>query len=193
MTLEEFREAEEQPGYLYELARGVLDVTEVPGDDHGQIVDNLHQLLSVYRTIHPNLILRIAHGSDLRLLIPELVSDRHPDLAVVFRKAPKNARGLQIPALVVEVVSAGSRARKRDYEEKPEEYRNVGIREHWIVDPSVRRITVLSRSGKGDRATWVSSEFQADDSSVSPLLPGFDAKVSEVWRDVSGSDDANGD
>jgi len=37
MTLDEFREAEEQPGYLYELARGVLEVTEVPGDDHGKI------------------------------------------------------------------------------------------------------------------------------------------------------------
>jgi hypothetical protein len=39
MTLDEFREAEEQPGYLYELARGVLEVTEVPGDDHGKIGD----------------------------------------------------------------------------------------------------------------------------------------------------------
>src|SRR5271165_1274293 len=56
MTLEEFEEAEEQPGYLYELARGVLDVTEVPGDDHGQIVDNLHEAFSKYRSEHPGLI-----------------------------------------------------------------------------------------------------------------------------------------
>jgi hypothetical protein len=42
MTLEEFHEAEEQPGYLYELSRGVLEVTQVPGEDHGQILDNLH-------------------------------------------------------------------------------------------------------------------------------------------------------
>ena len=32
MTLEEFREADEEPGYRYELARGVLEVTEVPND-----------------------------------------------------------------------------------------------------------------------------------------------------------------
>lgn len=193
MTLEEFREAEEQPGYLYELARGVLDATEVPGDDHGQIVDNLHQLLSLYRTVHPEFILRIAHGSDLRLLIPELESDRHPDLAVVFRNAPKNARGRQIPALVVEVVSPGSRARKRDYEEKKEEYLNLGIREYWIVDPSARRITVLSRSGEGERAIWNSSEFQADDLIVSPLLPGFAGRPSELWRDVEGEEQPNGE
>ncbi len=42
MSLEEFREAEETAGYLYELARGVLEVVNVPRDKHGQIVDNLH-------------------------------------------------------------------------------------------------------------------------------------------------------
>ena len=38
MTLEEFREAEETDGYRYELARGVLEVTEVPNDPHGVVV-----------------------------------------------------------------------------------------------------------------------------------------------------------
>ena len=41
MTLDEFHDAQEQPGYLYELAQGVLEVVEVPGDDHAQVVDNL--------------------------------------------------------------------------------------------------------------------------------------------------------
>jgi hypothetical protein len=43
MTLDEFREAEEVPGYLYELARGVLEVGEVPRDEHRQIIDNLQK------------------------------------------------------------------------------------------------------------------------------------------------------
>ena len=38
MTLDEFREAEVEEGYRYELARGVLEVREVPDDDHGQVV-----------------------------------------------------------------------------------------------------------------------------------------------------------
>ena len=41
MTLEEFQEAEEEEGYRYELARGVLEVTEVPNDPHGVVVWNL--------------------------------------------------------------------------------------------------------------------------------------------------------
>ena len=38
MTLDEFRDAEEEEGYRYELARGVLEVTEVPNDPHGLVV-----------------------------------------------------------------------------------------------------------------------------------------------------------
>ena len=45
MTLEEFTEAEVEEGYRYELARGVLEVTEVPNDDHGQVVWNLYRLI----------------------------------------------------------------------------------------------------------------------------------------------------
>ena len=48
MTLEAFHEAEDQCGYLYELARGVLEVTEVPGDDDGQILHNLQNAISSY-------------------------------------------------------------------------------------------------------------------------------------------------
>ena len=46
VTLDEFLEADEKPGYLYELARGVVEVTEVPNDPHGQIEDNLCQALA---------------------------------------------------------------------------------------------------------------------------------------------------
>ncbi len=36
MTLEEFLDAEAEEGYRYELARGVLEVTQVPNDLHRQ-------------------------------------------------------------------------------------------------------------------------------------------------------------
>ena len=134
MTLEEFRRAEEQPGYLYELARGVLEVGEVPDDDHGQVVDNVHEAISRYRRRHRGRIRRIAHGSDVRPVIPELKSDRHPDLGIIFRTGPINARGRQ--EWVCEVVSPGARARRRDYQQRSEEYLALGVREYWIVDPA---------------------------------------------------------
>ena len=45
--------------------------------------------------------------------------------------------------LVVEVVSKGEEARRRDYEHKRNDYARAGISENWIVDPEDRVITVL--------------------------------------------------
>ena len=184
MTMEEFLEADEKPGYLYELARGVLDVVETPRDAHGQIVHNLHKLLILHDIHHPGLILWIGHGSDIRLLIFETESDRHPDLAVVFRGAPLNPRGRQLPGLVVEVVSPGARARRRDYEEKREEYLRLGIAEYWIIDPDQRRVTVLVRQNTGANASWAERVFPGDDVIESTLLPGFEGTVAALWVDV---------
>ncbi len=184
MTLDEFREAEEQPGYLYELARGVLEVTEVPGDDHGKIVDNLHEAFSKYRSVHPGLIHRIGHGSDIRLIIPELESDRHSDLAVVFRNFTRMYRDSQRPDLVVEIVSHGRRAKQRDYEEKREEYLELGIREYWIVDPEERHVVVLNRIEDQGQVSWSECICTGVELIKSALLPGFQAAVSDLWIDL---------
>src|SRR5205085_12322189 len=85
MTPEEFREAEEEPGYRYELARGVLEVTEVPNDPHRQVVSNLQGLFHHHRVAHPGTILRVGGGSECRLWLPGMISGRNPDAAVVLR------------------------------------------------------------------------------------------------------------
>lgn len=195
MTLDEFHEAEEQPGYFYELARGVLEVCEVPGDDHAQIVDNLHLAFDSYRLQHPRRIRRIAHGSDIRLIIPELETGRHPDLAVVFPGASLNSRGRQQPRIVCEVVSPGARARRRDYDEKSEEYLWLSIEAYWIIDPEKRQVTVRTRKETPEGPAWSDRTFTGDEVIVSALLPGFQGTVSSLWKDVEPEDDdepANG-
>ncbi len=184
MTLEDFHEADEQPGYLYELSRGLLEVTEVPGDDHGQILDNLHEALSKYRAEHPGLIQRFAHGSDVRFILVELESDRHPDLAVIFRDFARMYRNRQRPDLAVEIVSSGRRARERDYEEKAEEYLALGLREYWIVDPQERHVVVLSRTEEAGRPCWSERRFSGDDPIESGLPPGFAMAVAQLWVDT---------
>jgi Uma2 family endonuclease len=184
MTLDEFREADEEPGYLYELARGVLEVSEIPGDSHGQIVHNIHEVFSLYNRDNPGLILRVGHGSDVRFIIPDLISDRHPDLAIIFKGADLDDRGRQRAALAVEVVSPGSKARRRDYEEKREEYLLVGLREYWIVDPKIGQVTVLSRVEGPDGPAWVERAFTRDEAIGSDLLPGLQAEVAVLWKDI---------
>ena len=82
MTLEEFRDAEEEPGYRYELARGVLEVTEVPNDPHGQIVCNLYRAIARLRRDPP----WAASTATAARVIPPLAARRW------FRAATRTSR-----------------------------------------------------------------------------------------------------
>ncbi len=188
MSLEDFREAEEQPGYRYELARGVLEVTETPSDDHGQVVHNTHEEFSDYRRQRPGLIRRIGHGSDVRLLIPEWNSDRNPDLAVIFPDAHRNDRGRQIPGLVVEVLSPGQRSHDRDCVENRQEYLTRGIREYWIVDRFQRLVTVLICRDNQGGPSWEERTFRDDQILLSEALPGFAGRVADLWNGLEADD-----
>src|SRR3954452_17742387 len=81
MTLDEFIEADFQEGWLYELARGVIDVTEVPGVPHGRIVRRIAYLFMRYDHAHPGVINYGGGGGECRLRLPGMQSDRHPDQA----------------------------------------------------------------------------------------------------------------
>ena len=88
LTLDEFRDAEAEEGYRYELERGVVIVTKVPGTRHGQVVSNLYCALAGYKMLHPDFILRFGGGNEFQFLIPAYISGRNPDLAVVLRHQP---------------------------------------------------------------------------------------------------------
>jgi Uma2 family endonuclease len=183
MTLEEFRDAEELDGYRYELARGVLEVTEVPNDPHGVVVCNLYRAVSGYDQQHPGVILRYGGGNEFRFWLPRMISGRNPDLGVVLRGAPKDWRGRRIPALAAEVVSRGSI--ERDYETKREEYLAYGLLEYWIVDPLKHQVTVLTRRGDN----WNESIFRDAQVIMSLVLPGLATTVAELWVDADEEDD----
>ena len=79
MTFDEFIEADFEEGWLYELARGVIDVTEVPGINHGRIVGRMARLFIVSEIDRPGVINYRAGGGECRLRLPGMQSDRHPD------------------------------------------------------------------------------------------------------------------
>lgn len=187
LTLDELIEAEEEPGYRYELARGVLEVTEIPADDHWQILDTLHEIVSRYRCDHPGTILRIGHGSEVRYVIPEIQSGRHPDIAVVVKGDPRDPKGRLRPSLVVEVVSPGKRSRKRNYEDKKADSLALDIiKEYWIVDPAERRVTVLLRRGSGEGSRWEERIVRDDEPILGDRLPGLVIPASDLWPGLDG-------
>lgn len=177
MTIDEFLDAEEEEGYRYELGRGVLEVSEVPDDDHGEIVSAIYMLLAAYNLAYPGRIRRIGGGSEFRLWMREMVSGRNPDVAVVLAGTPPDHRGRRPPSLAMEIVSEGGRAWTRDYVTKRQEYLAYGLREYWILDPLERRIVVLIRHGD----TWIERVFGANQEAEGVLLPGFRVGVAALF------------
>ena len=177
LTLEEFMEAAFEEGYRYELARGVLEVTYVPGQPHGLIVWTLLQMIVDYHTRHPGKIFQAGGASEFRLWLPVMISGRNPDIAIVLHNTPRDPRGWRPPVLVMEVVSEGAEAHEADYVTRREEYLAFGIREYWIVDPIARIVTVLARDGDA----WVEQVFRDDQQAKSIMLPGLEIALPDLW------------
>jgi Uma2 family endonuclease len=179
MTLEDFLDAEVEEGCRYELARGVLEVIQVPDDSHRQVVTNLYDAIGAYRRTHPGVVLSYGGGAEFQLVIPAMISGRNPDLGVVLRGASKDRRGRTVPSLAAEVVSY--RGERRDYETKRAQYLAFGLVEYWIVDPLKRQVTVLSRRGDGSDE----SVFRDEQVIATQVLPGFATTVADLWIDVA--------
>jgi Uma2 family endonuclease len=179
MTLAEFDHAEVQEGYLYELGRGVIIVSDVPGKRHLAMVNALRRQLTAYDLAHPGRIHTIAGGGECKLLVEGLESERHPDLAV-YKTAPDERDDDElwrswIPELVIEVVSPGSQT--RDYSEKPEEYLRFGVQEYWVVDREKPQMLAHRRSA----GRWSEKVAKADEKYRSRLLPGFELDLAAVF------------
>jgi Uma2 family endonuclease len=178
MSLADFDHAEVQEGYLYELGRGVIVVSDVPGRRHLFQVADLRLQLSAYQLKNPRRIYVMAAGSECKLLLWDFESERHPDLSIYLRPPPEGEDfwSTWVPEIVIEVVSASSV--QRDYQEKLEEYLAFGIREYWIVDADQQRMLVLRRWGR----RWRETEVRPPDVYKTRLLPGFELDVAAIFR-----------
>jgi Uma2 family endonuclease len=175
MSLEEFREADEEEGYRYELAGGTVEVTEIPNTIHRRVVGNLYRAVGLYDHENPGLIETFGGGAEFRLWIPEMISGRNPDLGVVLEGTLPDARGRTQPSLVAEVVSRRSGA--RDYETKRREYLVFGLHEYWIVDPFLRQVVLLVREGD----SWSEQVLRGNQRIPSTLLHSLNLHVSDLW------------
>jgi Uma2 family endonuclease len=178
MSLDQFADAIAQEGYLYELNKGVIEVSGIPNIPHGQMLQELRDQLTVYRVAHRDRVNYIGGGSDAKVLIEGVESERHPDLSVYLSPPPvqtRDAWSLWVPAIVIEVVSESST--RRDYEEMPAEYLAFGVAEYWIIDGQTRRMTANTRW----RGQWKPRVLRPSQKYVTPLLPGFALDLKRVF------------
>ena len=177
MSLDEFDRARGQDGYVYELSKGVVDVTDVPHLNHGLLVEAIREQLIAYKLARPGVISYLPGSNESKILLAADESERHPDLSVYLEPAPDapDVWSVWVPAIVIEVVSASSA--KRDYEDKPSEYLGFGVAEYWIVDPVKGVMTANTRW----RGTWRPKVVRPSRRYATPLLPKFTLDLKRVF------------
>lgn len=146
MTIEEYLTYDDGTDTRYELVDGVLVEMRAESTQNTQIVMFLVAIflqlgLPYYRL-----------GIKQQIAVSSSVATaRDPDLIVHSEDSAQAISGLKQallladmppPALVIEVVSPGQETHDRDYVAKYGEYLARGIREYWIIDPTLLQITV---------------------------------------------------
>lgn len=160
---------------MVELAGGCLEVLPMPTILHQLIVQFLYKRFEAHIEATVGGIVVVAP-------CPTKLFDgtyREPDIVYMAASRAVDLERYPIGAdLVVEVVSEGAEARKRDLETKRKEYARASIAEYWIIEPEDRKVTVLALSGSEYE---VASESDSDGSVASRLLSGFEINLREMF------------
>jgi Uma2 family endonuclease len=178
MSLSDFEDAEVQEGYTYELSRGVIVVSEVPNPWHAVMIDAIRRQIEKYRIAHPDIIKVLPAGNECKVLLSQLASERHPDIAAYLTMPPASDSTvwrIWIPEIVIEVVSPGSE--ERDYNDKREEYLQFGVKEYWIFNRERQELLALIRS----RGAWEERVVRTPAKYQSAQLPGFEMDCEAVF------------
>lgn len=163
-------------GNKYELVRGELFVTPAPAPEHEVIAARLARLLEPYVqandlgfVFRPRAIVRVSD------------SEVEPDLMVRRPAGGRNTtwEAQPTPSLVVEIVSPTTR--RRDYGEKKQLYRDVGVAEYWIVDSDRMTVSVV-RQGEPDRTETETVVWRAPGAATSLTIPVAELLAPVRWR-----------
>ena len=176
MTLDEFEEAAFEPGYRYELIRGVLHVSPFNDPSHQFILEELVCQMADYVRRCPKVIKH--RCTEAALYTAGRTQHRRADYAI-FCDTPSPFPGwrVAVPTIVVEVISGQAEEEpERDYVEKRQEYLEIGVNEYWIIDRSKQMMLALCRSGNEWEGVWV----PADRTYTTDLLPDFELDLPKV-------------
>jgi Uma2 family endonuclease len=175
LTTAEFDRARFRKGWRYELINGVLIVSPYPVRAERGPNEELGRLLLNYQEGHPQ-------GSSLDATLHEETIEgkqnrRRPDRSIWAGLGRDPEEG-EAPTIAVEFVSRGKVNQQRDYVAKRAEYREIGVREYWVIDRFRRTLTVFDFSGESDKERVIAEK----QSYTTPLLPGFELPLSRLLK-----------
>lgn len=160
--------------YRYELINGRLIVTPPPLEGERGPNEELGRRLLNYRDFDPQ-------GSALDDTLPEhtvitRTNRRRADRVIWAGLGRQPDPRVDLPSIVAEWVSESKRDWQRDYVEKMEEYRELGIAEYWILDRFRRTLTVY----RGTPDAPEELVIHEGETYRTPLLPGFELPLSPL-------------
>jgi Uma2 family endonuclease len=176
MSLEEFESLTEDdcdPRYRYELINGVVIVNPPPGDFEIDANDDLGHLLRIYQATPQGKVLdKTLFEREVRTRVGIRRVNRA--LWIGFGRSIRSKRDRA--TILVEFVSWGKRAALRDYQEKRDEYLEMGAKEYWVIDRFRRTMTVYYQP-PANPAERVVKENEVY---TTPLLPGFEMPLKRI-------------
>ncbi len=182
MTPREFDRADFDEGWRYELIHGVLIVTPFPPEDVRDPNGELSHWLRLYRDTHTKGA--ALDGTIYEQTVNTRTNRRRAD-RVIWTGLGRHPRRNDVSTIVIEFVSAGKRNRQRDYDEKQQEYLEIGVKEYRVIDRFRRTLIVTTPGDKGPRKRVV----RAQQIYTTPLLPGFELPlgrllaIADEWGD----------
>jgi Uma2 family endonuclease len=172
MTPEEFDAIEEyDEEYRYELINGVLIVSPVPMPQERSLNDLLAYFLLKYQREDPQ-------GSALDDTLPEHIVEtgrnrRRADRVIWAGLGRMPNYKTDTPTIIIEFISKRRRDRRRDLEEKRDEYLGLDIAEYWAFDRFQRQMFVFVKTPTGVEERVLTEH----DVYRTPRLPGFEFSV----------------
>jgi Uma2 family endonuclease len=166
-------------GKRHELIDGEHYVTPSPNLRHQDLVGRLYLAMGNHLAAFPAAGRLFLAPFDVVFSFHDVVE---PDLVFVAGDqldilTPQNVQGS--PALVVEILSPGTR--KRDEQIKRHLYERSGVREYWIVDPRLNLIAVHRRNESGRLARAAELMAEQADELTTRLMPGFSLALASLF------------
>lgn len=165
----------------------IEDIYALPDGERAELIDGRiyymappnteHQRLLNYISTEINMYIRKNNGECEIFPAPFAVflskNDKNyvePDISVICDKDKITDKGCNgAPDWIIEIVSPGSR--QMDYYTKLFKYRNVGVREYWIVDPVKEQVIVYKFEKE------VMEEYSFDEEIVVGIYEDFSIKI----------------
>jgi len=167
LTTEEFDRARFVEGWRYELINEVLVVSPIPSLNERDPNEELGYFLRAYQESHPQ-------GSALDLTIGEQTietkKNRRRADRVIWAGLGRLPGPNETPTIIIQLVSKGKINQERDYVAKRAEYREIGVKEYWIIDRFSKTMTVCRFAADRDQELVIA----ADQTYATTLLPGYE-------------------